>query len=138
MFSFLVGRDCECIVTPVQAAVMKGEVSVLRYFSRQYGLFFDDSDRADAILDMLHSEFVWRDGLGKINIVAGKLEAMLKKSSGSGSGFLSGAKTPNLADLLAYSLLKGMGKLPPSVTKWFQACKTSFASAPIRGKNHIL
>ena len=62
-----VGRDPECFISRASSKKIQGEVNLLRYLHRQFGLLSgpgnqgvaSDEVKADELMDRIHSNVVW-------------------------------------------------------------------------------
>jgi len=141
-----VNRDPEGFVSILPDHKVKGEVNVLRFLNRQYGLLrgSENNDlstsesKSDEWLDRLHSGAIWGDsraiGLRISSVGQGHgLTEILKdiEQIVSKQCFLINDKNPGIADLVAYATLyKTVSgrKQYKSVEKYINTCQTYFGS----------
>ena len=61
------GKDLELVTSPTSNSLLKGEVNLLRYFSRRFNLFNNSNltqkeiDSMENTFDLIHSE-IWNSG----------------------------------------------------------------------------
>ncbi len=118
---FSVGKDAELVTSPTSTALIKGEVNLLRYFSRRFDLFNITDPigqaQADATVDSFYAELNW--GTGNLSrLVGSTLEPALKQSPYLCKSGLS------IADVYAFALLAQdkNGKKSPAVQDWMKRC----------------
>lgn len=106
--------------------MIKGEINVLRYFSRRFNLFNLNSmsevaqAHMDSILDSAYSEIFW--GTGNLSrVLASTFEPLLKKSN-----FLVNDQM-TLLDVFAFALMSNEknGKWSPALQEWMKRCSSS-------------
>jgi len=137
-----VGRDPECFVTMLPTQNIKGEVNLLRFLSRQFGLLTNATgqdtaaieSRLDEWLDRIHSNIIW----GENN----KLEDILKdiEKSVSNKNFILDSKMPGVVDLIAYSSIKdaiNSQKQSKAIKKYLTACQSHFGHQQQTNRQNI-
>ena len=116
---FLVGKDVELVTSPTATSFIRGDVNVLRYISKRFGLlqFRNANNEAnqEEIMDLLYVEKYW--GSGNLTKIVSIIESLLKQNP-----FLNSAQM-SISDLFAYSfLVKEKGKWPQKVQDWLKRC----------------
>jgi len=119
-----VGPDPVCTIGLLPDDCVRGEVNLLRFLGRLFGLGGYDSlsgpksHQEEELLDTIHSQLMWGDVAGDKKSVMNQTETLIQKSKGS---------CVSLSDLLAYSAAKAVftAKMPPVVTKFIQNCEKS-------------
>jgi len=124
-----VGRDPECYVTMLPAQNIKGEVNLLRFLNRQFGLLTSTTStaaiesRLDEWLDRIHSNIIWGQN--------SNLEDILKdiEKSVSSQNFIIDSKMPGIVDLIAYASINDSvksQKQSKTIKKYLDVCKAHF------------
>ena len=122
----LVGKDIELVTSPTATCIIKGDLNVLRYISKRFGLLTcglggNSSQVAnqEEMMDMLYVEKYWGSGSeNSTTKIASLIEPFLNQSQ-----YLTSAEL-SLVDIYAYSLLvKEKGKcLSPKLQDWMKRC----------------
>ena len=111
-----VGVDPVSVVGLLPKSSVKGEVNLLRFVARHFGLFDSQKDdwKEDETLDRIHSELIWGDVVHDKKAVMAQAETMAKT--------LSASKTVGLSSFLMYSAAKILfAKPPPAVASFVRA-----------------
>jgi len=118
------GKETELATSPTSSLLIKGEINLLRYFSRRFNLFNinEMSDiqfaQVDSLLESVYCETMWGSG-SLVKFIASTLEPILKKSQ-----FLAGGNKISMADVYVFSFMakeKG-GKHSQVLTEWLKRC----------------
>jgi len=118
-----VGTDPVSVVGLLPNAAVYGEVNLLRFLARLFGLFDFESTNSnsqlcdeDEKLDKIHSELVWGDVVNDKKAVMSRAEALIKKRGVDHKQFA-------LSDILLYSVAKRVFAKPtPLVAKFIDQC----------------
>jgi len=110
-----VGKDPISMVGMLPNATVRGEVNLLRFFARLFGLCGFDKEidlkeqmKEDEILDSIHADLMWGDVVNDKKKVMNTAEQLVKSKSSSS------LKTLTLSDFLAYSALKKLYLVKPT------------------------
>merc|ERR1711894_300271 len=130
-------RDPECFVSTLPNCHVKGEVNLMRFLNRQYGLLRDLDiknkfvweSKSDEWLDRLHSSIIWVENSSdekdnKLKIVLRDIEKTVATQS-----FLMQEKKPGVVDLVAYTSIKEAidnKNQSKAIQKYIRDCKTHF------------
>jgi len=135
-------RDPECFVAMLPNSKIKGEVNLLRFLNRQFGLLSaagcedvsTNQAKSDEWLDRIHSSIIWGESkegsvgqVSKLQMILEDIEKIVSKHK-----FLQPAKDPRLVDLIAYTSIKGllMTKSQPKVIQqYISECQKYFDSS---------
>ena len=117
-----VGKDLEVVTSPTTNSIFKGEINLLRYFSKRFNLFPVQNTKIevqiDSILDSIHAEVNW--GTGNLSrVMSASLEPSLKKAPFFATQNLS------LADIYAFVLISNekAAKMTPAIQEWMKRCQ---------------
>lgn len=122
-----VGNDPISIVGMLPNATVRGEVNLLRFFARLFGLCgFDqavemkEQMKEDEILDSIHADLIWGDVVNDKKKVMNTAEQLVKSKGGA-----STKDKMTLSDFLTYSALKRLYlvKATPAVQGFMRNCE---------------
>lgn len=132
-----VTRDPECFVTMLPNHKIKGEVNLLRFLNRHFGLLRNTSfidakiseSKSDEWLDRIHSGIIWGEKMSTGQSVGhGGIIKDIEKVL-SNQRFLLEEQNPGIVDLLAFTTIKEViacREQSKTIKKYMNTCQNIF------------